>query len=146
MNSNPRLHSVLLTLWDIARDNPGYDRRLWGELQRLLSQLENRNNLLCAVVADLLQATDNTGSVVWENSSTFSPPEGYAVKFLREELRRGERPTLPPPPTALPHWELESNGGSNQVPLGVSDGYDEFDESDDELAFEIEFDSSDDLI
>jgi hypothetical protein len=99
---NARLHSVLLTLWDIARDNPDYDRRLWGELQQLLSQLETRNNVLCALLSDLLRATDEHGNVEWERTNVMSPPEGYAIKFMREELGRGRRPTIPHPPETIP--------------------------------------------
>lgn len=102
MNSNRRLHSVLLTLWDIARDNPNYDRKLWGELQFCLSQLETRNNLLCALLADLLHCTDSAGNVMWEAATIHSPPEGYAVKFMQEELAREKRPSMPPPRPVIP--------------------------------------------
>lgn len=159
MNSNPRLHSVLLTLWDIARDNPGYNRKLWGELQQLLSQLEHRNNVLCAVLVDLLRCTDASGEVCWEKSATFSPPEGYAVDFLREELKREKRPQLPYPPPVIPHEELVDTYDNSmketratprpsltRPPLTDIEEYDVDDESEDELAFEIDLDSSDELI
>lgn len=102
MNSNRRLHSVLLTLWDIARDNPNYNRKLWGELQFCLSNLETRNNLLCALLSDLLHCTDEEGNVLWEEASIHSPPQGYAVKFMQEELQRDKRPKMPKPDPVIP--------------------------------------------
>ena len=48
-----RLHSVLLTLWDIARGNPNYDRKVWGELQFLISDLDTRNTILYALMPDI---------------------------------------------------------------------------------------------
>lgn len=153
MNSNKRLHSVLLTLWDIARDNPNYNRKLWGELQVCLSSLETRNNLLCALLSDLLQCTDDDGNVMWEAASIHSPPHGFAVGFMREELQREKRPQMPKPkpviklddefsPTA--QWPDVKPGspGAEKTPLGVGDEYDVRDESDDEdhLTFDFDFD------
>jgi len=116
MNHHRRLHSVLLTLWDIARDNPNYDRKLWGELQFCLSQLETRNNVLCALLADLLRNVDSDGSVLWDEASIHSPPEGFAVKFMQEELQREGRPTMPPSPQVIP-----TNARGEAVDLSKSD-------------------------
>lgn len=99
---NNRLHSVLLTLWDIARDNPNYNRKLWGELQHHLSQLQTRNTVLCELLADLLHCTDDSGNILWEKSSVHSPPQGYAVKFMREELQRLNRSQLRKPVEVIP--------------------------------------------
>ena len=93
---------MLLTLWDIARDNPDYNRRLWGELQHHLSQLETRNNMLCALLSDLLHCTDDAGNVLWNEASIHSPPGGYAIKFLQEELERERRPKMPKTPETIP--------------------------------------------
>lgn len=173
MNSNKRLHSVLLTLWDIARDNPNYNRKLWGELQVFLSNLEMRNNLLCALLADLLHQTDDEGRTMWNEATAQSPPEGFAVKFMHEELRRIQRPQMPRPqrvipvgkdgraidPTETPSttFSLDDDrvsddlivpvNDSNDLPIGVDDEYDVSDESDDSedhLAFEFDWSSSED--
>lgn len=77
----------MLALWDIARDNPRYDKRMWAELQSTISELEVKNKLLRCVVADLLNATNDEGRVEWERTSCMSPPHGYAIKFLADELR-----------------------------------------------------------
>ena len=162
MTANRRLHSVLLTLWDIARDNPSYDRKLWGELQVLLSSLETRNNLLSALLADLLHCTDDEGNILWEEASVHSPPNGFAVKFMRDELKRGKRPQMPkptpvipvdafgvaPPPTSNRSDSLTvlDGGmiGSNGSPIGIDSEYHEEDESEeDHLAFEFDLAESD---
>jgi hypothetical protein len=96
------LHSVLLTLWDVARDNPGYNRKLWGELQFFLTQLETRNNLLCALLSDLLHCTDDAGDLLWDEASIHSPPQGFGVKFMQEELAREVRPQMPEPDVVIP--------------------------------------------
>lgn len=103
---NMRLNRVLLTLWDIARDAPNYDRRLWGELQHHLSQLQTRNNMLCALLSDLLHCTDGSGNIIWEEATIHSPPGGYAIKFMQEELERMKRPKMPKPPVVIPTNEL----------------------------------------
>lgn len=173
MNSNQRLHTVLLTLWDVARSNPNYNRKLWGELQVQLSQLETRNNLLCALMADLLHCTDDAGNVMWEEATAHSPPEGYAIKFMQEELERVKRPQMPKPSPVIPVNQdgvatvfdgpssntfnpvadrasddlITPVGRPNPLPLNANDEYDERDESDDEedhLGFEFDFSNSED--
>lgn len=119
MNANQRLHNVLLTLWDIARDNPRYDRKLWGELQVCLSQLETRNNLLCGVLADLLHCTDDAGNIMWEAASVNSPPQGFAIKFMREELERESRPTMPKPDPVIPLDELGRASDPTETPYSA---------------------------
>lgn len=86
--SPSRIHKVLLALWDIARDHPRYDKRVWSELQLLINELETRNRLLRCVLTDLLGSTDDAGQISWEKTQCMSPPQGYAVKFMSEELRR----------------------------------------------------------
>jgi hypothetical protein len=165
-----RLHRVLLTLWDIARENPNYNRKLWGELQNHLSQLQTRNNLLCALLSDLLHCTDDAGDVIWEEATIHSPPQGYAVKFIQEELQRERRPQMPQPTPVLPLDEVAGvkpppttmiseatecllddlsvdYGALNQPPLCVDDEYSGDSEIEDEAdEFEFDFSSSDDLI
>lgn len=142
MSANRRLHSVLLTLWDIARDNPNYDRKLWGELQFCLSNLETRNNLLCALLGDLLQSTDAGGEIMWQAASIHSPPHGFAVKFMRDELSRERRPRMPSPPPVIPTNELgEAMDPELEIaPLGVDDEYDGGDESGDGVLLDFEID------
>jgi hypothetical protein len=86
--SQSRTHKILLALWDVARDNPRYNKRVWSELQETINELETRNKLLRCVVADLLGSTNDEGRIEWERASSMSPPHGYAIKFLAEELRR----------------------------------------------------------
>ena len=149
---NTRLHHVLLTLWDLARDNPGYDRKLWGELQQHLLQLESRNKVLRTHLVDLLRFTDDEGDNLWEETPTQSPPRGYAIKFMAPSPIDIVADLCPPPlPTkqsevgdrliddALANYDV-----FNPSPSGVCEEYDVGDESEDELTFD--FSSSDDTV
>jgi hypothetical protein len=127
MNSNRRLHSVLLTLWDIARDNPNYNRKLWGELQCCLSNLETRNNLLCALLGDLLHCTDDEGNILWQEASVHSPPEGFALKFMQEELQRDKRPQMPKPEPVIP-TDMLGQAIDPTISRGAGGAYDPIDD------------------
>ena len=64
--------------------------------------METRNNLLCALLSDLLHCTDGAGDIMWQEASIHSPPNGYSVKFMQEELARGRRPRMPKTEPVIP--------------------------------------------
>lgn len=88
-----RLHGVLLTLWDFARDNPNYDRKLWGELQSLVSDLSTRNDVLCTIASEMVRTAESPGPEP-DEAPISSPPRGYAMMFLRRELGRNTKLNL----------------------------------------------------
>lgn len=98
MGRNERLHQLFLTLWDVARENPNYNRKLWGELQALINEVEARTAILRTLLSDIFQSVqDDTDDVddmtdITMGSVGQSPPDGYAVRFMQSELSRGRPP------------------------------------------------------
>lgn len=149
---NTRLHSVLLTLWDIARGNPNYDRKMWSELQFLISDLDSRNIILCALMTDMLRAAESTPRSGFDVGSIDSPPEGYAMEFIRSELARRNHisavDTLmnvqpPPIPTTLCGVVKRTSrnlGAPEPTPQSDDERYDEVDESLEDSSEELLFD------
>jgi len=127
-----RLRSVLLTLWDLAREHPGYDRKLWGELQFLLNDLETRNKILCSLMTEMLQSAESM-----DESLIHSPPEGYAVTFLREELARDASPEVHDAPSSFNAVDMLMNISPPQTD---EERYDGGDESLEDSSYELIFD------
>jgi hypothetical protein len=146
------MHSVLLTLWDIARGNPDYDRKLWGELQCLINDLETKNKIFCAIMADMLRATELAPEAEWDPELVNSPPEGYAMKFIRDELSitRDNKaidslmgiqpPAIPTKSSKVAKRNLKNHEALEPSPQTDEERYDGGDESLDDSSDELVFD------